>query len=52
MEAKRAYNKRLYDLEMHEIGYVETDSKDDLFTTAMRVPGGWIYRSYHQPVRA
>ena len=34
---------KLYELNLHEI-LVTEDAH--LFTTTMRVPGGWIYRSY------
>lgn len=33
----------VYTMPMHSVGIVENGS---LFTTVMRVPGGWIYRSY------
>ncbi len=33
----------IYDLKLHEVLIVEDGS---LFSTAMRVPGGFIYRSY------
>lgn len=36
-------NKNIYDLKLHEVSVVECES---LFTLALRVPGGWIYRSY------
>jgi hypothetical protein len=35
--------KDIYKLEMHETTVVDDCS---LFTTVMRVPHGWIYRSY------
>lgn len=39
--------KDIYKLDMHEVTMTtETDLKDWLFTTVMRVPGGWIYRSF------
>lgn len=38
--------KSIYELQMHEVTIVEGDPWSPLFTTAMKVPGGWIYRSY------
>lgn len=35
--------KSIYQLNLHEMVVVEDSN---LFTTAFRVPGGWIYRSY------
>ena len=37
--------KSIYDLQIHEITPVETNDAE-LWTSVMRVPGGWIYRSY------
>lgn len=33
----------IYDMKMHEMQAVEDGN---LFTTTLRVPGGWMYRSY------
>ncbi len=33
----------VYDMELHEVRIVEDNN---LFTTVIRVPGGWFYRSY------
>lgn len=35
--------KNIYDLELHEVTVVEDAA---LFSTVMRVPGGFIYRHY------
>lgn len=37
--------KNIYDLQINEVTVAEGDPKATLFTTVMRVPGGWIYRS-------
>lgn len=37
--------KTLYDLGLHEILCVETND-DELWTSVMRVPGGFIYRGF------
>ena len=44
---KRYYfgEKTLYQLELNDVLVIETDDVE-LWTSAMRVPGGWIYRSY------
>lgn len=40
-------SKTIYNLALHEILITsECDGGHSLFTTVMRVPGGWIYRSY------
>lgn len=36
----------IYKLKLHETMIIEGDPTDFLFTTVMRVSGGWIYRSY------
>lgn len=36
----------IYKLLLHEVMPIETDISDELWTSVMRVPGGWIYRSY------
>lgn len=37
--------KSIYNLKLFEILPVETGDKE-LWTSVMRVPGGWIFRSY------
>ena len=38
------YKNNIYELKLGETAVVEDDGS--LFTTALRVPGGWFYRSY------
>jgi hypothetical protein len=38
--------KTIYNLDLHETIYAEIDPRSPLCTSVMRVPGGWIYRSY------
>ena len=38
--------EQLYKLKLFETTGLIEDIRSDLFTTAMRVPGGWIFRSY------
>jgi hypothetical protein len=40
--------KSIYDLELHETMTVEGLPNLTLYTSVMRVPGGWIYRSYYR----
>jgi len=44
-ELRDEREKSIYNLKLHEILPVETEDKE-LWTSAMRVHGGWIYRSY------
>lgn len=37
-----------YKMKLHEILPVETASNAEFWTSVMRVPGGWIYRSFHR----
>ena len=36
-------DNNVYELKLNEVAVVEDSN---LFTTAIRVPGGWVYRSY------
>ena len=36
----------IYKMTLNETIYVEADNSDPLCTSVMRVPGGWIYRSF------
>lgn len=38
--------KTIYELDLHECLYAERDASSPLCTSVMRVPNGWIYRSY------
>lgn len=44
-KVRRDKVKNLYTLQLYEVEYVETITSD-LATSVMRVPGGWIFRSY------
>jgi hypothetical protein len=45
VECAKFVEKSLYELGLHEICPVETIDRE-LWTSVMRVPGGWIYRSF------
>jgi hypothetical protein len=35
-----------YEMKLHDTFIAEGELNQNLFTTVLRVPGGWIYRSY------
>lgn len=44
---ERSNVKVFYELKLHQVfTTAENSNCHDLFTSVMRVPGGWIYRSF------
>ncbi len=48
VKAREGVSHEIYKMHLHEVMVIECETTDELWTSVMRVPGGWIYRSYHK----